>query len=384
VCGGHPTPHGRSPTVGKPVNPPEQGPSGPRRQPIRDGPSLGLRSDGHEHTPVPNSRNDLGGHPVRPEPTPPVQLGRPHAPTPFLIRRRPGKPSGGRDVGVHKTRADGTDPNSVTSKLAGKALSKHEHGGLGGAVGRQGWEWKKPSSGGGHDNVPTLPTRDKRRNKRAKGVDNPPEIDVDNTPPVAFGGVEKGPGNTNPGVGHDKVGYSVFGKDMIGKPPRGGAVGNVKLKCTTANFGGRPRSGAEVDINTKHLNTLPSEGESGGPPNPTAGAGDERKPPSHGKRRFADPSPRQLPRSGRPVKMIDELKDKPSNIRRLMPNSPVLTNKRPPPKPRTPPVGGGKKCRSNKRIPSKRDLLNRNGNPPSLRPPPHHIGPIKLNPIPSI
>jgi hypothetical protein len=178
----------------------------------------------------------------------------------------------------------------------------------------------------------------------------------------------------------------VFGKNVIGKPLCGSAVGDVKLKCAPPDVRGRPRGGVEVDIDTKHIDTLPSEGERGSPPDPATSASDERKPPGHGKRRAADPSPQQLPRSRRPVEMFNELPDKPSDIRGLVPNSPVLTSERPPPKPITPGVSGGKKCGRDKGIAGKRDLLNGNGDPPSLVPrrPPHHIGPIKLNPVTGI
>ena len=61
----------------------------------------------------------------------------------------------------------------------------------------------------------------------------------------------------------------------------------------------------------------------------------------------------------------------------------MRSNKRPPPKPLTPGISRAKNSRRNKRILSKRNLLNRNRNPPPPRPrnASNHISPIKLNPI---
>jgi hypothetical protein len=172
-------------------------------------------------------------------------------------------------------------------------------------------------------------------------------------------------------------------KDVISKPPSGGTVGNVQLKRTTPNLLGSPLSSSEVDVHAEQFNSLPSKRNSGSPPNPTTRPGNQRQlPPKPG---TTQPCPRKLPRSTSPTDVVDKLTDNPSNGSRLVPNSPMPSNQRPPPKPRTPPISSGKDGARNKRILSKRNLLNRNTHLPSTPSTPStHISPIKLNPIPSI
>lgn len=304
----------------------------------------------------------------------------------LLVRSSTSKPSGSGDVGVHKPGTDGTDPNPVERELPGEALSKHQNSGLGSPISGKRRHRKKPGGGRGNHNVPTFPTRDERRNKRTQSVDDSPKVDVKHPPPVLLRGVEKPPGDSDPGIGHDDVRHPVLSEHMLSEPPHAGTVSNINEKSSTPDLGSSPLSSREVDVSTKHITPLRPKSESGGPPNPTPSPGDKCKLPSQLPTRPTNPSPPKLPRSTHPPNMINKLGDHPSNNHWPMPNSPVLPSDRPPPKPLTPGQSSIKEGGGDEGIPSKSHLLNRRTNHPSPRPrdPPNHIGPIKLNPVPSI
>lgn len=276
--------------------------------------------------------------------------------------------------------------NPIRFQLAGETLGQHQNPRLGSPISRQRGQRKKPSSGSRHDNVPTLPTPNHSGKKRTKRMHNPQQVDVDNPPPILLRRVEEGPRDSDPRIGNYNVDNPMLGKNVPGQPLPSQAIGNVELKRTPTHVLSRPSSQTKIQVDTKNLGPLLSERESGSPPNPTTGPGNKRKPPTHRSPDVPQKSPPQLPRGHTPTHMLDKLGDKPSNRLSPIPNSPVRSDERPPPKPLTPSVSGPEYGRSNKRIPHKSDLLHRNPNPPPPRPrnPPNHIGPIKLNPITSV
>lgn len=287
---------------------------------------------------------------------------------------------------MHKPRTNSTNPNPGRLQLPHKRLSKHKNPSLGSPIGRQRGKRKKPSSRRRHNNMPTLPTRHKRRKKSPKRIDNPPEVDVKHPPPVLLGGIKKPSSNSNPSIGHHNVRHPMLSKHVLGKAPGSLPISNIKLKRTPPNKASSPRGSVKVNINTKHLTPMRGNSDGGSPPNPTTSPGNKRQLPTQSPPLLTNPPPNKLPRRSLSVEVINKLNNNPSNSINVIPNSPVRSNKRPPPKPVTPRVSSRKNSRRNKRIPSKRNLLNRRRNPPGSRPrnPPNHISPVQFNPIPSI
>lgn len=234
--------------------------------------------------------------------------------------------------------------------------------------------------------MPTLPTFNHPREERTQRMHNPPKVDVKHPPPVLLAGLKKTPSNTNPSIGHDKVGHPMLSEDVISNPPNSPSVSDVHLKSSPTNLSRGTQGSLKVNVNTQHTTPLPRKCDGGSTPNPTTGPGNKSKLPTQTRRPIPHPGPRKLPRSNTPAYMINKFGNKPSHHIGPLPNSPVPRDEVPPPKAIAPGISGVKEGRRNKGIPPKRDLLNRHSDPLRTRPskPPNHVGPVKLNPVTSV
>lgn len=181
---------------------------------------------------------------------------------------------------MHNPRADGTDPDPVGSKLPGKTLSKHENSGFGSPISGQRGQRKNPSRGGSHNDVPTLPTFNHPGNKRTQSVDNSPEVDVKHPPPVVLTGLKKSPSNSNPSIGHNKVGNPMLSMDVISNLPNSIPIRNVQLKSIPTHLRRGTKGSLKVNINTQHATPLRSKRDGGSASNPTTSPGNESKLPT--------------------------------------------------------------------------------------------------------
>jgi hypothetical protein len=285
---------------------------------------------------------------------------------------------------MHKPRANSTNPNPMRRQLPSERLSKHKHPGLGNPISRQGRHRKKPSSRRSHHNMPTLSPLHQRGHKGTQSIDNPPQVDVKHPPPVLLRRVKKTPSNSHPSISHDNVRNPMLSKNVLSNLPHSHPIPDIKPKSTPPNLPSSSLSRREVNVNTKHLTPQRGKRDGGSPPNPTTGPSNNSQLPLKRTPLTPHPPPNKLPSAPHPVKIINKLTNKPSHHIGPIPNSPMLPHQRPPPKPLTPSISSGKNSGGDKRIPSERNLLHRSAHTPPPTPPPKHIGPIKLNPIPSV
>lgn len=236
--------------------------------------------------------------------------------------------------------------------------------------------------------MPTLPPRNERRHEGPQRVDHTPEVDVQDPLPVLLTGVEKGPGDANPSVGHHEIRHPVLSKHMLSKPSGGSAIGHIKLKREpgSSQLNSSLLSSIKVNVNTQDVDTLTAKLKRGSPPNSTTSTGNEGQLPTHGRRRTINPAASKLPSGRAPANVVNKLSHDPRNNLGPIPHGPVPSNNFPPPQALTPRLSRLKERGGHKRILGQGNLLNRHRSPLRAWPrqPPRHIGPVQLNPVTSI